>query len=43
MEGKEDFIKEKSLLEIEIDARGHKCILYPKFHRELDSMSSSGA
>ena len=36
MEGQEDFIKEKSLLEIEITARGHKCIFYPKFYCELN-------
>ena len=36
MEGQEDFIKERSLLEIEITARGHECIFYPKFHCELN-------
>ena len=35
MEGQEDFI-EKSSLEIEIAARGHECISYPKFHCELN-------
>ena len=36
MEGQEDLIKDKSLLGIEAIARGHKCIFYPKFHRELN-------
>ena len=34
--GDEDFIKEKSLFEIEIAARGHECIFYPKSHCELN-------
>ena len=34
-EDEEGFANEKSLLEIEITARGHECIFYPKSHCEL--------
>ena len=36
MEGQEDFVKERSLVEIEITARGHECIFYPKLHCKLN-------
>ena len=36
MEDEDDFVNERSLLEIEITARGHECIFYPKFHCELN-------
>jgi transposase len=36
LENQPDFLNEKSLLEIEITARGHECIFYPKFHCELN-------
>ena len=32
----EDFISQKSLLQEEIEKRGHKCIFYPKYHCELN-------
>ena len=36
MEDEEDFASERSLLEIEITARGHECIFYPKFRCKLN-------
>ena len=36
MEDEDDFANGRSLLEIEITARGHECIFYPKFHCELN-------
>ena len=36
MEDEDDFANGRSLLEIEITARGHKRIVYPKFHWELN-------
>ena len=36
MEGQEDFIKERSLLETEITAHRQECIFYPKSHCELN-------
>ena len=36
MEDEEDIANERSLLEIEITARGHECIFCPKFHCELN-------
>ena len=32
----ENFISQKSLLQEEIEKRGHKCIFYPKYHCELN-------
>ena len=40
MEGQEDPIKEKPLLEIKITARGHECIPYPKPPYELNCIES---
>ena len=34
--GEKDFANERSLPEIEITARGHECIFYPKPHCELN-------
>ena len=31
-----DFQQQKSKIEIAIEARGHKCIFYPKYHCELN-------
>ena len=36
MEDEEDIANERSLLEIEITARGHECIFYPKPYCELN-------
>ena len=36
--GEKDFVNERSLPGIEITARGHECILYPRSHCELNNI-----